>query len=72
MANIRKDIKLHVDSCAWCLELQPSKSQARASGLTIPIGNLQPMDWISTYLAEKANESAVARAKAAHDADQDY
>ena len=31
----------------------PSKSQARASGLTIPIKNLQPMDWISTDLAQK-------------------
>ena len=51
--SIQKDIKQHVDACPQCLELQPSKSQARASGLTIPIGNLQPMDWISTDLALK-------------------
>ena len=42
--NIGKDIKKHVKSCVKCLKLQPSKSQARASGLTIPIKNLQPMD----------------------------
>ena len=51
--SIHKDIKQHVDSCPKCLELMPSKSQARASGLTIPIKNLQPMDWISTDLAQK-------------------
>ena len=32
----------------------PYKSKARASGLTIPIENLQPMDWVSTDLAQKA------------------
>merc|ERR1711867_356484 len=36
-----------------CLEIKPSKSQARASGLAISLRNLQPMDWISTDLAEK-------------------
>ena len=51
--SIRKDIHNHVESCARCLELKPSKSQARASELTIPLLNLQPMDWISTDLAEK-------------------
>ena len=52
-STIHKDIKQHVDSCPRCLDLQPSKSQARASGPTIPIKNLQPMDWISTDLAQK-------------------
>ena len=51
--SIKKDIHNHVQSCARCLEIKPSKSQARASGLTIPLKNLQPMDWISTDLAEK-------------------
>ena len=31
----------------------PSKSQARSSGLNIPLENLQPMDWVSTDLAQK-------------------
>ena len=31
----------------------PSKSQARSSGLNIPIESLQPMDWVSTDLAQK-------------------
>ena len=31
----------------------PSKSQARASGLNIPLQGLNPMDWLSTDLAEK-------------------
>ena len=35
------------------MELQPSRPQARASGLNIPVKNLQPMDWISTDLAQK-------------------
>ena len=30
----------------------PSKSQARSSGLNIPIESLQPMDWVSTDLAQ--------------------
>ena len=47
--TIRKDVKLHVDSCQKYLELRPSKSQARASGLTIPIENLQPMDFLKVY-----------------------
>ena len=51
--SIRKDINDHVQSCTRCLEIKPSKSQARASGLTISLRNLQPMDWISTDLAEK-------------------
>ena len=51
--SIRKDISDHVQSCTRCLEIKPSKSQARASGLTISLRNLQPMDWISTDLAEK-------------------
>ena len=51
--SIRKDINDHVMSCQKCLEIKPSKSQARASGLSISLRNLQPMDWISTNLAEK-------------------
>ena len=31
----------------------PSKSQARASGLNIPLQGLNPMDWLSTDIAEK-------------------
>ena len=51
--SIQKDIKAHVDACPQCLELQPSKPQARASGLNIPVENLNPMDWLSTDLAQK-------------------
>ena len=51
--NIQKDISSHIKVCATCLELQPSRPQARASGLNIPVKNLQPMDWISTDLAQK-------------------
>ena len=48
-----KDIKAQVDACKRCLELQPSKSQAPASGLNIPVEKLNPMDWLSTDLAQK-------------------
>ena len=51
--NIRKYISSNVKTCARCLEIQPSKSQACASSLTMPVKNLQPMDWISTDLAQK-------------------
>ena len=51
--SIRKDIKAHVDACKWCLELQPSKPQACASGLNILVEKLNPMDWLSTDLAQK-------------------
>ena len=51
--NIRKDVKDHVDSCKLCAELMPSKSQARASGLNIPLEGFNPMDWLSTNLAQK-------------------
>ena len=51
--SIKKDIKAHVDACKWCLELQPSKPQACASGLNILVENLNPMDWLSTDLAQK-------------------
>ena len=51
--TIRKDVKDHVDNCQKCWELMPSKSQARSSGLPVSIENLQPMDWVSTDLAQK-------------------
>ena len=51
--SIKKDIKANVDACKLCLELQPSKPQAHASGLNIPVESLNPMDWLSTDLAEK-------------------
>ena len=51
--NIKKDVKAHVDSCKMCAKLMPSKSQARASGLNIPLKGLKPMDWLSTDLADK-------------------
>ena len=35
--SIRKDINDHVQSCARCLEIKPSNSQARASGLNISL-----------------------------------
>ena len=42
-----------MDAFTCCLELQPSKPQARASGLNMPVENLNPMDWLSTDLAQK-------------------
>ena len=51
--SIQKDIMAHMDACPQCLELQPSKPQARASGLNIPVENLNPMDWLSTDLDQK-------------------
>ena len=50
---IKNDIKAHIDACKLCLELQPSKSQAHASVLNIPVEKLNPTDWLSTDLAQK-------------------
>ena len=50
--GIRQDIHKHVEACVKCFELQPSKAEARASGLAILLVNLQPMHCISTDLAE--------------------
>ena len=51
--DIRQDIHKHTEAYVKCFELQPSKAQARASGLAIVLVNLQPMDCISTYLTRK-------------------
>ena len=51
--TICKDVMSHMDNCQKCWELMPSKSQARSSGLPISFENLQPMDWVSTDLAQK-------------------
>merc|ERR1712240_104711 len=51
--NIKKDVRSHVESCKKCAELMPSKQQARASGLSIPIRGLHPMDWLSTDICQK-------------------
>merc|ERR1711867_298258 len=51
--NIKKDVRSHVESCKKCAELMPSKPQARASGLTIPLHGLNPMDWLSTDICQK-------------------
>ena len=42
-----------MDACSCCLELQPSKPQAGASRLNIPMKNHNPMDWLSTDLTHK-------------------
>ena len=49
---MKQDIKSHIASCKTCFAYKPSKSEAKHSGLSIPLEDLSPMDWISTDLME--------------------
>ena len=49
---MKQNIKSHVSSCKTCFAHKPSKSEAQHIGLSIPMKDLSPMDWISTDLME--------------------
>ena len=49
---MKQDIKQHISSCKTCFAHKPSKSEAKHSGLAIPLEDLSPMDWLSTDLME--------------------
>ena len=50
--GMKQDNKSHVSNCKTCFVNKPSKSEAQHSGLSIPLKDLSPMDWISTDLME--------------------
>ena len=51
--RMRAQLARHIKECKACHELQPSKPEAKMTGLGIPLSSLQPMDWVCTDLMEK-------------------
>ena len=49
---MKQQIKQHISNCKTCFAHKPSKSEAKHSGLSIPMEDLSPMDWLSTDLME--------------------
>ena len=49
---MKQQIKQHIANCKICFTQKPSKSEAKHSGLSIPLEDLSPMDWLSTDLME--------------------
>ena len=50
--KMKQQIKQHISNCKTCFTHKPSKSEAKHSGLSIPMEDLSPMDWLSTDLME--------------------
>ena len=50
--KMAEDVKSHVNVCKTYFTHKPSKSEAGQRGLSIPIDDLSPMDWISTDFME--------------------
>ena len=51
--GLKNDVRSHVSSCKICFTNQPSKSETKRRGLSVPIEDLSPMDWLVTDLCEK-------------------
>ena len=49
---MRSDIKIHISNCKTCFENNPAKTEAQHPGLTIPMEDLSPMDWLCCDLCE--------------------
>ena len=44
--KMRNDIITHVSNCKPCFASKPSKTEAKHPGLSIPLEDLSPMDWL--------------------------
>ena len=51
-SKMKQQIKQHISNCKTCFAHKPSKSEAMHNGLSIPMEDLSPMDWLSTDLME--------------------
>ena len=54
---MKQDIKQHISNCRTCFTHKPAKTEVKHIGLTIPLEDLSPMDWLSTDLMEIKDKS---------------
>ena len=50
--KMKQQVKEHVDKYQNCFAHKPSKSEALHRGLSIPLEDISPMDWLATDLME--------------------
>ena len=50
--KMKQQIKQHISNYKTYFKHKPNKTEAKHSGLSIPIEDLSPMDWLSTDLIE--------------------
>ena len=55
--KIKQEVKQHISNCRTCVEHKLAKTDAKQSGLLIPLKDLSPMEWLSTDLMETKNKS---------------
>ena len=54
---MKQEIKQHISNCATCFTHKPAKTEAKHSGLAIPLEELSLMDWLSMDLMEIKDKS---------------
>ena len=55
--KMKQEIKQYIANCQTCFKHKPTKTLVKHSGLSIPMENLSPMDWLSTDLMEIKDKS---------------
>ena len=55
--KMKQEIKQHISNCRTCFTHKPAKTEARHSGLAIPMEDLSPMDWLCMDLMEIKDKS---------------
>ena len=54
---MKQDIEQHISNSKTCFTPKPTKTEAKHSGLAIPLEDLSPMDWLSMDLMEIKDKS---------------
>ena len=50
--KMKQEVNKHILNCQTCFKHKPAKTEAKYSGLTIPLEDISLMDWLSTDLME--------------------
>ena len=50
--KMKQEVKQHISNCRTCFKHKPAKTEVKHGGLSIPLEDLSPMDWLSTDLME--------------------
>ena len=50
--KMKNDVKTHVSNCKSCFASKPSKTEAKHPGLSAPLEDLSPIDWLCCDLCE--------------------